>query len=540
MQLQAMRKILRADQLAALGEHHRASGRRVVLCHGCFDIVHPGHLRYLQFAKRQGELLIVSITGDDAIEKSDGMRPYVPQELRAESLAALECVDHVAIADGPTAEPVITALRPDIYVKGKEYEQSTHPGFLREKELVQSLGGRVLFSSGEVVYSSSAIINSMGAQIAAQQMDESHRLGTCCQRWGLDSAGLRRTVTGSFVGKRVAVVGDALLDRYVFCDATDVAGEAPILSLRPIEESAYLGGAAIIAAHLRAMGATAHLITTVARDRDTTELLDALDRQHIAHTALPTRVSLPTKMRYLVETQKLVKIDRAESQPLDTAAQRQLVAALRDLATGGLDAIIFADFGYGTITAALLDEAVPMLRPIVPVLAGDVSGLRRSMLAMRNFDLLTPTEREARSVLGDFEESLPTVAHRLMQDLHLANLAVTMGRKGAVLFRPRETDPAQWFTSRLRSEHIPALAPYAVDPVGAGDAFLAAATLMLTTGASLPQAGYLGSAASAIAIQRIGNQPVTRDDLAAFLTNRPELRTESLSPGERVASPRAG
>jgi rfaE bifunctional protein kinase chain/domain/rfaE bifunctional protein nucleotidyltransferase chain/domain len=521
MQLHVMRKVLRDDQLAPLGEHYRSAGRPVVLCHGCFDIVHPGHLRYLQFAKRQGELLIVSLTGDDAIEKSDGMRPYVPQELRAESLAALECVDHVVIADDPTAEPIIQALRPDVYVKGKEYEHSTHPGFLREKSLVQSLGGRVIFSSGDVVYSSSNIIQTLEAALSSQ-VDESQRLGVCCKRWGIDATSLRQVVSGAFIGKKVAVVGDAVLDRYVFCDAMDVAGEAPILSLKPLEESAYLGGAAVIAAHLRAMGATPHLITTVGRDRDSQELLDGLDRRHIAHTTFATRSALPTKLRYLVEAQKLVKIDRAEAQPLDTASQHQMIAALRELSTD-LDAIIFTDFGYGTVTTPLLEEALPMLRPRVNTIAGDVSGLRRTMLSMRNVDLLTPTEREVRSVLGDFEASLPSVAGRVMQQLRVGNLAVTMGRKGCVLFRPRESDPAHWFESRLRSEHIPALAPYAVDPVGAGDAFLSAATLMLTTGATLQQAGYLGSAAGALAVQRLGNQPISREDLIHFLGSRPEL-----------------
>lgn len=516
-------KLIDAGRLTALGEHHRAAGRRVVLCHGCFDIVHPGHLRYLQFARRQGDVLVVSITGDDAIEKSDGLRPYVPQELRAESLAALECVDHVVVADGPTAEPIIAGLRPDVYVKGKEYEHSTHAGFLRERGLVESLGGSVVFSSGEVVYSSTAILGSLG-ELGGESL-ERERLAACCGRWGLDAASLGERITGGFVGKRIAVVGDAILDRYTVCDAADVASEAPILSLRPLEEASYLGGAAIIAAHLRAMGAAAELFTPVANDHASAELLAELERQNVPTTALPTRAALPTKQRYLVEAQKLVKIDRGEAQPLDSAAQRQFVAALLERA-GELDGVIFADFGYGAVTAALLEELVPRLRGRVGVMAGDVSGVRRNLLAMRGFDLLTPTERELRGALGDFEQSLPTVAHRLMSELGVGNLIVTMGRRGCVTFRPREEERGAWFRSRLRSEHVPALSGggAAVDPVGAGDAMLAAAVLMRCTGATLAQAAYVGSAAAAIAVRRLGNQPVTRGDLIKWLGARPELR----------------
>jgi rfaE bifunctional protein kinase chain/domain/rfaE bifunctional protein nucleotidyltransferase chain/domain len=525
MRLSVRRKLLTIEQLADL--RRQAEGRSIVLCHGCFDIVHPGHVRYLQFARSQGDVLVVSLTGDDAIEKADGMRPYVPQELRAESLAALEFVDQVVVVESPTAEPVIAALKPDVYVKGKEYEASTDPRFLEEKRLVEAGGGRVIHSSGDVVFSSSALIESLAP--IADPMGEKRRLAACCARWGIDAGSMRRAISGGFAGKKVAVVGDAMLDHYVFCDSTNVAGEAPILSVRPLEEASYLGGAAIIAAHLKALGAEPHLITTVADDAPSRELIDRLERLRIERTALAIRKSLPTKQRYLVETQKLLKVDRASPQPLDTATQRRAVGALADLAAGGLDAAIFADFGYGVISGSLLDEAASAIRSRTRVISGDVSGPRRSMLAMRQFDLLAPTEREMRGVLGDFEQSLPTVAGQLMQTLGVGNLAVTMGPRGCVLFRPREQQREQWFHSRLRSEYLPALAPHAVDPVGAGDAFLSVATLMLAAGGTLNQAGYLGSAAAAIAVSRLGNVPVTRQELAHWLGSRPELASPSLA-----------
>lgn len=182
MKFDILRKLTKPDDLAALRADLADQNRSVVLCHGCFDIVHPGHVRYLQFARQQGDSLVVSLTGDDAIEKADGMRPYMPQELRAESLAALEFVDHVVIADDPTAEPIIRSLQPNVYIKGKEYEHSADPRFLLEKQLVESLGGRVLFSSGEVVFSSTAILQSLTDALETDRGEEARRLSTCCQR----------------------------------------------------------------------------------------------------------------------------------------------------------------------------------------------------------------------------------------------------------------------------------------------------------------------------------------------------------------------
>lgn len=522
MKLQEYRKIVSLEALQALGENCRAAGRSVVLCHGCFDIVHPGHVRYLKYAGQLGDVLVVSLTSDDAIEKGDGARPYVPQELRAENLAALEFVDHVVVADGPTAEGVIRALRPGLYVKGKEYEGSTHPGFVAEMELVEACGGRVMFSSGDVVFSSTSIVENLAAAMKGEGFDDAARLRTLCGRWDVSYGSMRRIVEGGFTGKRVVVVGDSILDRYTFCEPADVANEAPILSLRPLEEKAFLGGAAVIAAHLKAMGAQPHLVTTVAEDDASRELTATLREMGIEHTALPHRDALPVKQRFLVDTQKVMKVDRGDAKPLDSAAERRVLGTLAELRTG-LDGAVFVDFGYGTVTSPLLAEAVPMLRPHVSVMTGDVSGLRRTLLSMREFDLLTPTERELRAVAGDLDGSLPSVASALMQKLHTRGMAVTMGAKGVVLFHPREADPGEWFKARLRSEHVPTLAEHAVDVVGAGDALLSAATLALLGGATIQQAGYAGSAAAAIAVGRVGNLPVSAGDLLGWMRRRGEL-----------------
>lgn len=521
------RKVVAVARLAEVAAGHRAAGRTVALAHGCFDIVHPGHVNYLQFARQQADVLVVSLTGDDAIEKSDGMRPYVPQELRAQNLAALEAVDHVVVVDGATAEPVITALRPDVYVKGQEYEHSTHPGFLAEKALVEGQGGRVVFSSGQVVYSSTRLLEEMQAAWASEGFGGAERLGACCRRWGLD-AGTVRSLMLQWTGRRVLVIGDAMLDQYTLCDASDVAGEAPILSVKPLKDATYLGGAAIIAAHLRALGATPHLVTTVGRDAASAQLLEKLGESGVEHTTFDIRATLPTKQRFLVETQKLLKVDRVEVQPLDTATQRKLLAAVAGL-RGAFDGVILCDFGCGVLSPGLLEQLMPVVTGAAQVVAGDVSGRSRSLLSYRGATLLTPTERELRQAAADFEGSLPTVAANVMKRLGLANLAVTMGARGCVLFRPREQEREQWFRSRLRSEYLPALSDHAVDPLGAGDAFLSASTLALLAGATLPQAGYLGSAAAAVATGRLGNKPVSAADLAGFVRGRAELAPRTLA-----------
>jgi len=155
------RKVCTFDGLLALRAAARQAGRTVVHCHGCFDIVHPGHIQHLQFARSLGDVLVVSVSADRHVNKG-AARPLIPDDLRAASVAALECVDCVYVNPDPTAAGLLEAMRPDVYVKGSEYERSADPRFLAEREIVTRHGGRVVFSSCDVVYSSTALIGSIG------------------------------------------------------------------------------------------------------------------------------------------------------------------------------------------------------------------------------------------------------------------------------------------------------------------------------------------------------------------------------------------
>src|ERR1700683_207459 len=138
-------KLLTLDDLLARRAQAAAKGQTLVHCHGCFDIVHPGHIHHLQFARSLGDVLVVSVSADGQVNKG-ATRPLIPDELRAASLAALECVDWVYLNPDATATDLLEQLRPDVYVKGQEYEQNQDPRFLAERDTVTRNGGRVVFS----------------------------------------------------------------------------------------------------------------------------------------------------------------------------------------------------------------------------------------------------------------------------------------------------------------------------------------------------------------------------------------------------------
>jgi rfaE bifunctional protein kinase chain/domain/rfaE bifunctional protein nucleotidyltransferase chain/domain len=516
-------KIVSLPELLPLRNRAHADGRTVVHCHGCFDIVHPGHIHHLQHARSLGDLLIVSVSSDSNVNKGVA-RPLIPDDLRAASLAALECVDVVYLNPQPTAVGLIEQLKPDVYVKGREYERSVDPRFLAERDAVVRSGGRVIFSSGDVVYSSTALIGQM------QRTDpfQDEKLRRLCARYELTPASTANLVH-RFRGMPVVVIGDYILDRYHFCDATGVAGEAPVMALRAMESRDYDGGAAVVALHLAGMGATPRLITALAEDALSEQIEFRLKAGNVDVGGTRHRRHVVLKHRFLVEDAKLFKVDDGSATPLDSRAEQTLADVIL-AAADGAEAVVFADFGYGLITEGLLDRIMSPLRKKVPIITADVSGKQSNLLRFRGVDLLCPTEREARETLGDYSSGLGAVVSKLLTTTAARQAIITLGKQGLVTFDWPSGDHRS-SDGRLRSEYIPALSSRTIDPLGCGDALHAAASLTLAAGGSLQAAALLGSLAAAVEVEHVGNQPVTAEELAEALRER----EHALSPA-RLAS----
>jgi rfaE bifunctional protein kinase chain/domain/rfaE bifunctional protein nucleotidyltransferase chain/domain len=527
-------KILPHSELLARRAAARAGGRRVVHCHGCFDIVHPGHIRHLRYAKQLGDVLLVTLTGDEEVRKGTG-RPLIPEELRAENLAALDCVDWVYVEQRPTAAELLAEVKPDVYVKGREYEFNKDPRFQAERAAVEGGGGRVVFTSGDVVFSSTALIAALEQSVDPFQA----RLSQLMDHPDLQGPALFSLIS-SFRSKRVLVVGETILDTYVLCDRPEVAGESPVMTLRPVERRHYDGGAAVIARHLAALGARPVLVTPMPRD----EQGDAVRRRLLADgvEVRPFVVDTPLteKQRFLVGAQKVMKLDLLEPLVLDARQQDGFIDLVEEAARAqpGVHAAIIADFGQGLFSPALVGRACRVCRRSAPVLTGDVSGRRSNLRAMQGMDLLCPSESELREAFGAFDRGLPTVTWQLLEETRSKAAVVTMGPEGLIAFDPlpgAERLEERSFASRLRAQHVPALSPFAIDPLGCGDSLISAATLALAGGGSLLAAAFLGSAAAAVEAQRLGNIPISATDLRQSIV-RMQSAHMAFAPAEVVNS----
>ena len=516
------RKVLSHKDLLAARAAAKAAGRRVVHCHGCVDIVHPGHIRHLKFARSLGDVLLVSISGDSGVAKGDG-RPLIPQELRAENLAELGCVEWVYIEPRPTAAELLAEVKPDVFVKGREYEFNADPRFRAERDAVERAGGRVVFSSGDVIFSSTALIEAMEHSVDPFH----HRLGQLLTREDTQTERMLETLA-SIRGKRVVIVGDVIRDTYLFCDRPDIAHESPVMTLRPVETRSFDGGAAILARHAAALGAKPTLVTVMPETETARALASSLEAEGVEVVSLRRGTRVPEKQRFLVGSQKVMKVDLVDPFVLDTAGVNELLAEVEGAVGGGADAAIIADFGLGLFSPGVLSRLCGLLRPRVGVLAGDVSGRRHGLRAMRGLDLVCPSEDEVRQAYSLHSEALPNVAWRMLEETRTKAALITMGAEGLVAFEPipeartgtsagpapARDDP---FRSRVSGEHVPALSPHAIDPLGCGDALVTTATLALAAGAGVTPAAILGAAAAATHGQRLGNPALEPSDIRRTL-----------------------
>lgn len=513
-------KIKTRDELARLVRAAKSDGETVAHCHGCFDILHPGHLRHLTWAASQGDLLVVTVSSDAVVGKGSG-RPYVPERLRAETLAAIEVVGLVAIDDGEWAGPILELLEPDIYIKGKEFEDVYDGRFGRERRLVEGYGGRVMFSSGDVVYSSSHIIDNHRERLEPIR----EQLAAYCARHGISAATLESAL-GAASGKRVLVVGETIVDRYVHTDPIGMSADSPALVVRPKERETFIGAASIVAAHVASLGAVPHLVTVVGDDEAGEEVRASLERRGLSASVVvdPTRPTI-VKTRYLADGKKLLNVNVFREHTLVADVEREVLAKLAE--HSDVDAVIVSDFSYGVVTDAVLAHVARLRDERGLPVAGDVQcGDRLASVArVKGVTVITPSEREARVSLSDREAGVADLGVRLLQETGNEAVVVTLGgrgmmvvERGALSAEDLAAEPhLHELKRRLTIEYLPAVPRVPVDPMGAGDAALATLACALAGGASVLEAAFLGNCAGAVEVGAMGNVPVSRADVLAAM-----------------------
>jgi D-glycero-beta-D-manno-heptose-7-phosphate kinase len=328
----------------------------------------------------------------------------------------------------------------------------------------------------------------------------------------MDNARLERIVAG-FAAQRVLVIGDLMLDEFVWGKVSRISPEAPVPVVKVTSETYYPGGAANVARNLREFTANIAVMGIVGADAAGVRLLELLKAAGIDASAVERDPDFSTtvKTRIIARHQQVVRVDREREAHL-TGTQMERVTRLIDRAVGEVDAIIVADYGKGFLSQPLADEICRAAREHGKILTVDPHP--HTSLSWRDITAIKPNRAEAFSASGvapsdgsgppPGDSALLEAARRLQSLWNPESLLVTLGEQGMLLFE-RAASPY----------HIPTRAKDVFDVSGAGDTALAVFTLGLASGAKPSEAAELANRASGIAVGKLGTTTVTSTELLA-------------------------
>lgn len=494
-------KIKTLAELEKLLAAARKEGRKVVHCHGVFDLVHPGHIVHFREARKNGDLLVVTITPDRWVNKGPG-RPLFNEQLRLDSLAALEMIDYVALNEWPTAIETVKRLKPDFYVKGSDYANAKDDvtGKIGEEEAaVRSVGGKLVFTDG-FTSSSSHLINRL---FSAYPMETQEYLEGLRSMYSADQIlGYLKKLSGT----KVLVAGEAILDQYSYCTALGKTTKETIVASRFTSEELFAGGAVATANHVAGFCGEVTLVTTLGPDAAEEKFVRSKLKPNVRLEVVRTP-ERPTvrKQRYIDPDQlrKIFEIQYLDDTPVSGQTEAEL-ARLLSKETARHDLLIVNDFGHGLMSASLRKQVTRCGRFLA--LNTQSNAANNGFNAVTNYDradYVAIDEPELRVATRDKYGRIPELAANVKKTLEAGLFLVSRGAAGSVAL----TDDG-W-------HEAPALARRVVDRVGAGDALFAVTSPCVFRKTPADVVCFIGNCVGALAVEIVGNrEPI--DPVALF------------------------
>ena len=489
-------KIKDLNELAGLLDSLRTEGQKIVHCHGVFDLLHIGHIRHFQKAKELGDVLVVTITQDKYVNKGDG-RPAFTEQLRAEALAALDCVDFVGINQWALASDTIRLLKPHVYVKGSDYKQSADDhtgGILLEEEAIKSVGGGLAFTD-DITFSSSHLIN-RHLPVLPNGASE-YVIGLSDRHSSKDILGY----LDSARSLKILVVGEAIIDEYIYCEALGKSGKEPVLVSRQMDSERFAGGIVAVANNVAAFSDNIGMLTFLGQVDSHEEFVREHLNPNVDSTFLYMEGDSPTilKRRFVdrspFHVQKLFELyvmDNGESKPSESHA---LCERLRELIPH-YDVVLVTDYGHGMISPQVVDllcREARFLALNTQMNAGNLGFNTVSKYSRADF--LCVSENELRLDARSRRRELEDLVKDISVKLSCSQVIITKGSEGCLCYGSEEG----FFK-------VPALTSNVVDRVGAGDSVFAVSNLLAAQNAPIEIVGFVGSLAGAQAVATVGHK----------------------------------
>jgi len=504
------KKITTLDQLGLISNKFKKKGKNVVLCHGMFDLIHLGHIRYFQEAKEEGDILIVTLTADKFCRKGPG-RPIFSENLRAESLAALEIIDYIAICPHPTGIEAIKIIKPNIYAKGKEYEIESDDitGMIAEERIAVELYKGQIFYTDNLVLSSSNLLN-RNFDIFTPEVKE--YINNLKSNFTLSEI---IESLNNVKKSKILVIGDAIIDRYTYVKTLGQSGKGIHFSVLKDYSVDYPGGSLAVANHIGAFSDDVTLLTGLG-SKEKFDNYESYIRSNLISNVTP-------KIVYLNDARTIVKerfIDKdmnkffeiyhtIDGQCPNSKENLELVNWL-DSNLQNFDIVVVPDYGEGLITHSM-SKIISKKSKFLAINTQLNSGNRGYHVVNRynSANFISLNEPELRLARHDKHGSISELSKATAKLLSADFISITQGPRGLDTYCKADD----------KSFKVPALSSSVVDRVGAGDAFLSISAICLGSDLKPEISIFLGATAAAMDVQIIGNEStINRVDLIKYVT----------------------
>ena len=502
------KKIINFSDIEKIIKILKKQKKTIVHCHGVFDLLHIGHIKHFESAKKYGDVLIISLTSDKFVRKGFN-RPYFNSEERAESLASIEVINFVVLNNSTNSVDIIHKIKPDFYCKGPDYKnfKKDITGQIKNEQIaVTKNGGKIIYTN-DPIYSSSSIINQSGGIYDLSQKNFIRKIKSEINLKNFDQQFKK------LKDLKVLVLGETIIDKYVFCEALGKSGKEPHLVLRDLKEEIYLGGVIAIARNISDFCKNVKILTMLGRDKKYEKYIRKniaknIQAQFLYKSKSPTII----KKRYIDHNSKSKILgvysmnDELLNKKDEFIFEKMVLKEIKKY-----DLVVVSDYGHGLITkklAKLLCKNSKYLALNAQTNAANIG--YHTIQKYKGVDCVVMNEVELRHELRDKNEKVEKLVKKLTKMIRIKDLIITQGDSGAILYNSNEK---KYF-------NCPAFASKVVDKVGAGDSLLSIISLLLKLKFKSNISLFLGSLAASFSVEEISNKvPINKIKLLKYFSH---------------------
>lgn len=472
----------------------KKKGKKIILCHGVFDLLHIGHIKHLSKAKDLGDILVVSITPDKYVNKGPG-RPAFNENLRADAISAMQDVDYVSINETATAVNVIKKIKPNIFCKGNDYKNNIDDitGEIKnEIKEIKKYKGKIVYTD-EISFSSSRLINNSTNFYSPNQKKIIKKISKNFQFKAI------KKIVDNFKNIKILVIGETIIDQYNFCEAVGKSGKEPILVLKQNSKQQYFGGVLSIAQNLSKFSNKVSIISTIGEKKEYLKDINlnipkSIKKNFIYKKNSPTIV----KKRFVdsLTKNKIIGVYKINDEILSSNDEK-IFNKLLNREIPKHDLVIVSDYGHGMISkisANLICRKSKFLALNAQVNATNIG--YHTIRNYKNFNTLIINEKEMRHEMRDKINNLEILMSNLSKEKNIKNVVVTRGATGSILYHKVNK---KFYYSEAFARKI-------IDKIGAGDTMLAVLAMCIKNKIDQNLTLLISSLAAAQSVETLGNK----------------------------------